>query len=136
VELQQVDAIDAQAFERAADLAARAGVAALSRLGGEEEAVAVAFHPGADAQLGVAVGGGHVDVVHAGGEQLLERAVGLLLAGAPSAAAPKIRRVLMWPLGRRGGSGSRSSSCALGSRYPSLETARHIDDTPSPEAPR
>ena len=42
----------------------------------------MALHPGADAELGVAVGGGGVDVVHAGGEQLVERAVGLVLADA------------------------------------------------------
>ena len=34
VELQQIDAIDAQPFERVADLFARGGVAALAGLGG------------------------------------------------------------------------------------------------------
>ena len=41
VQLQQVDAIDAEAFERAADLLARACAVALAGLGREEEPVAM-----------------------------------------------------------------------------------------------
>jgi hypothetical protein len=82
VELEQVELRDAQALEGAADLVPRPGVAALARLRGQEEVAAVALHPGADAELGVPVGGGGVDVVHAGVEQLAERPVRLVLAGA------------------------------------------------------
>ena len=54
--------------------------------------------PRREAQLRVAVGRGGVDVVDAVLERKLERLVGLGLGTQPSAAAPKIVRVLSWPV--------------------------------------
>ena len=76
VQLEKIDAIGAQALQRALDLGPGAGVIALAGLGREEEIVPVAVHPGADAQLGIAIGGGGVDMVDAKLEQQLEDAVG------------------------------------------------------------
>ena len=76
VELQEVDPIGAQALERALDLGLGGRVVALAGLGREEEIVAVAIHPGPDAELGLAVGGCGVDVVDAELEQQVEHAVG------------------------------------------------------------
>ena len=107
VELEQVDGGDAQALEGAADLVARAGVAALAGLRREEEVGAVALHPGADAELGVAVGRGGVDVVDARGEELGERAVGLLLGHEREGrGAEEQRGCCAGRCGRRGGWGS------------------------------
>ncbi len=61
---------------RAARAAARAG------LGGQEEVLPVPRHPRPDAQLGVAVARGGVDVVHPVGEQHLQRPIGLVLGDA------------------------------------------------------
>ena len=80
MQLDEVDAIHAQPLERAVEILARARGGAASRLGGEEEVLAVARHPRADAKLGVAVARGGVDVVDAVPEQQLQRAVGLRLA--------------------------------------------------------
>ena len=65
VQLDQVDLIDAHALERAPDLLARRRVGALASLRGEEEVAAVLAHPRREAQLGVAVARGGVDVVDA-----------------------------------------------------------------------
>ena len=65
VQLEQVDVVDAEAVERAADLLACAGVVALAGLRRQEETVAVPLEPWGEPQLGVAVRGGRVDVVHA-----------------------------------------------------------------------
>ena len=63
VQLDRVDPVDAEPVQRAADLLARAAVAPLPRLRREEERARVALQPGRDAQLGVAVARGDVDVV-------------------------------------------------------------------------
>ena len=55
VQLDQVDLVDAEPVERAADLLACAGAVALAGLGREEELLAVLRQPGRDPQLGVAV---------------------------------------------------------------------------------
>ena len=48
VELQQINRIDPQAFERPMDLVPRVLVEALAGLGREEEILAMPRHPGAD----------------------------------------------------------------------------------------
>ena len=82
VELDQVDRLDPQPPERPLQLGAGGIAAPLTGLGGEEELLPV---PGiqADPQLGVAVAGGHVDVVHPVGEEHLEQLVGPILAHRP-----------------------------------------------------
>src|SRR5262245_60584524 len=82
VKLDQVDAVDAKPLERAMDVLARLAPPARARLGGQEEVLPVAGHPRSDAQLGVTVASGRVDVVDAELEQHVEGAVGLGLAGA------------------------------------------------------
>ena len=101
VQLDEVELLDAQPLERAVQAVARPGVGAVAGLRRQEEAVAVARHPRADAQLGVAVRRRRVDVVDAVLEQHLEDLVGLLLphgaerrgaedhAGAAVAGAPE-----------------------------------------------
>ena len=79
MQLDEVDAIDLQAAARCLDACLRAGVAALPCLGREEERLAVARHPRADAELGIAVGGRCIDVVDAGLEQHVEDPVGAIL---------------------------------------------------------
>ena len=77
VQLQQVDVIDAEAFERAVNLLASAGSVALPGLRGDEEPVAVLLQPRREPQLGAAVRGSGIDVVDAVLEQQLKRLVGL-----------------------------------------------------------
>ena len=103
MQLDQVDAIDAEPLERALDLLLRALVVPLSRLRREEKPVRVPLQPRRDPQLGVAVRGGGIDVVEAVLEQHLERGVRLALrdgserggteeqAGALVAGAPEGR---------------------------------------------
>ena len=73
VQLDQVDAVDAEPLERAPDLLLRSRVLALAGLRREEELVAVAREPRCEAQLRVAVRRGGVDVVDAVLEEQLER---------------------------------------------------------------
>ena len=98
VQLQQVDVVDAEAVERAADLLARARAVALAGLRGEEEPVAVLRQPRCEPQLRVAVRRGRVDVVDAVLEQQLERAVGLGLRDGRR--APRRRRACACSRGR------------------------------------
>ncbi len=98
VELDQVDPVDTHALERAVDRLPRAGRRALAGLRGEEEAVAVLGEPGAELILGVAVARGGVDVVDP-----VRRADSSARSASSSlraqrAAAPKIVRVLSWPV--------------------------------------
>src|SRR3954447_21507081 len=80
VQLDQVDVVDAEAVQRAADLLARALVVAPAGLGRDErEVLRMAAQPGGDAQLRVAVVGGDVQVVDAVLDQLAQRAVGVAL---------------------------------------------------------
>ena len=77
VQLDQVDVVDAEAHERAANLLARAGVVALSSLCREKEAPRITLQPGREPQLGVAVRGGRIDVVDAVLEQHRKRRIRL-----------------------------------------------------------
>ncbi len=81
VELDQVDVIDAQPVERAVNVLA--GLRSRARAGfrREEEILPVTRHPGTDAELGVPVPRGGVDVVDAVTEQHFQRAVRIRLAG-------------------------------------------------------
>ena len=81
VELDQVDVINAQPFERAVDVLAGLRSRARSGLGREEEILPVTRHPRSDAQLGVPVPRSRVDVIDAVAEQHFQRAVCLRLAG-------------------------------------------------------
>ena len=65
VQLNQVDLIDAEAGETPLETGPGVGTGPITRLGRHEEPVRVAGQPGGDPQLGVAVGGRGVDVVHA-----------------------------------------------------------------------
>ena len=103
VELDQVDLVDPQPLERAADLLARGGVGALAGLRREEEAVAVLAHPGREPQLGVAVARGGVDVVDPVLEQQRRaRRPPRAASVAQSAAAPKMTRELSCPVAPNG----------------------------------
>lgn len=75
VQLQQVDVIDAQALERAVEPLFRALVVACVRFGGDEERARVSREPWCDPQLGVAVRGGGVDVIHTVLEKQLQRSL-------------------------------------------------------------
>ena len=77
VQLDQVDLVDAEPVERAANLFARSGAVALAGLRREEETVAMLREPRREPQLRVAVRRGDVDVVDAVLEQQLEHRIGL-----------------------------------------------------------
>ena len=79
VELDEIDLIDPQALQRAADLVVGRLIRALARLGGEEEVVAVPLHPRPEPQLRIAVAGGGVDVVDAALQNQLHGAIGIVL---------------------------------------------------------
>jgi len=82
VHLDQVDVVHAQPLERTLQVVARLARRAAAGLGGEEEVLAVPRHPRSDAQLGIAVARGGIDVVDAVPQQHLQRTVGLVLARA------------------------------------------------------
>ncbi len=76
MELDEIDVVGPKPLEREADLVARLRVGALARLRREEETVAApTLEPRRDAQLGVAVARGGVDVVHTVAVQQLEHTV-------------------------------------------------------------
>ena len=91
VELDQVDLVDLQPLQRAAQFVARPLIRAVAGFGRQEEVPAMAGHPGADAQLGVAVAGGGVDMVDAVLEQDLQRAVSVRLADSTQRRRAKER---------------------------------------------
>ena len=80
VELDEVHVVHAETRERGLELAPGCFTVALARLGREEVVIAVADQPGCDAQLGVAVAGGGVEVVDAMLTKHFENAVSRLLA--------------------------------------------------------
>jgi hypothetical protein len=80
------------------ELVARLLVGTLVGLRRKEEALPAVAHPLADAALGAAIPGGGVDVVDA---QEGRSSVGCVSSGVearPRAAAPKMTRVLWWPV--------------------------------------
>ena len=82
VQLDQIDVIHAQPLERAMQVLARLARRAAAGLGGQEEVLAVARHPRSDAELGISIARGRVDVIDAVAQQHLEGAVGIVLARA------------------------------------------------------
>jgi hypothetical protein len=81
--------VDAQALERALELGP--GIAGLSfaGLGGEEELARRPFQPGPDPEFGVAVCGGHVDVVDPGADDDVEDPVRFGLGGGRQPGRPE-----------------------------------------------
>jgi len=77
VQLEQVDRVDAEPVERPPDLLARPYAVAAAGLRGQEESLPVTSEPRRKAQLGLAVRGGGVDVVHTELDQRLQGIVGL-----------------------------------------------------------
>jgi hypothetical protein len=73
VKLDEVELVALETFEGAPDLVPSGLVAALDRLRGEEEAIAVLRHPAPHRDLGLAVGGGDIDVVDAVVEEQRQR---------------------------------------------------------------
>jgi hypothetical protein len=89
VELDEVDGVDLEALQRSLELAPGPVALALAGLGGEEETGPVLGHPRPDPQLGIAVAGGRVDVVHAQLEQGGQYLVGAVLAHASEGGGPE-----------------------------------------------
>ena len=79
VQLEQIDLLDAQAIEGAADLLTRPDAVTLPGLRRQEDTVAVACEPGIESQLRIAVGRCSVDVVHPELQGGFEGSVGLHL---------------------------------------------------------
>lgn len=82
VELEEVYLVDLKAFEGGVDLVFGFLVGAEAGFGGEEEVLAVVGHPGGEAEFGLAVAGGGVDVVDAVLEEEVEGLVGFFLGDA------------------------------------------------------
>ncbi len=83
VDLVQVERVDLQALQRAAQLGGCAGRVARHGLAAQEELAAHARHPWPDALLGQAIRGRHIDVVHASRDDLLHDSIGPGLRGRP-----------------------------------------------------
>ena len=99
VQLDEVDLVDAEPLERALQLAPGAVAVALAGLRRQEELVAVVGEERRQAQLRLAVRRGRVDVVDAGRRERRSRvrsARSWLIP--PRAAAPKMTRLLRWPV--------------------------------------
>src|SRR5262249_42069269 len=91
VQLNQIDRIDLQAFERAMNLVTRVLVEALPGLGGEEEMPAMPRHPWANTQFSVPIAGRDVDMIDAVFEEDVEHTVRLCLSGAAERRRAKER---------------------------------------------
>ena len=89
VELDQVDRVHLEALQRPLQLSARGVLPTLPRLGGQEEAMTVLGHPRTDAQLGLPVAGGGVEVVDPGVEEHLQHLVGPFLAQPAQGGRPE-----------------------------------------------
>jgi hypothetical protein len=79
VQLDEVDRVGLESFQRAVDLAPGGVAVALVGLGREEDARPDPRHPRPESHLGIAVPRGHVEMVDAGVERLLDGAVGRVL---------------------------------------------------------
>ena len=80
MQLDQIDPVGAQPFQRALDLVVGLGPSTFTGLGGEKELVAVSLDPGTKSQLCVAVACGGVDVVDPMLADQLDRLIRLVLA--------------------------------------------------------
>src|SRR4051794_19127410 len=79
VQLNEIDLVHPEPFERALEAGPGAVARALAGLGGEEVVLPAAGQPRRQPQLGVAVTGGGVNVVDAESRQPIQYLVGLLL---------------------------------------------------------
>jgi hypothetical protein len=79
VQLQQVDPVDPQPFQRFVDRRPRAVRRAFLHLGGKEDLIANATHPRTQPKFRIAVAGRHVKVVDASLERLLHRSISSVL---------------------------------------------------------
>ena len=117
VQLDQVDRVDPQPLQRPLQLGPGAVAGALAGLGGEEEPVAVLGHPRPDPQLGVAVATRRCRCgSRRGAAARRARASARSWRIDPRAAAPKIVRVLWWPVRPKGAVGNMMSSWGLPTR--------------------
>ncbi len=94
VQLDQVDIVDAQPLERAMEVLTRLGRRPAACLRREEKLLPMARHLRADAELGVAIPCGGVDVVDTVPEHQVERVVGVGLTGPRQRGPPKRVTVL------------------------------------------
>src|SRR5262249_30606259 len=81
MQLNQVHHIHPQAFERPMDLVTGILVKALPGLGGEEEILAMARHPGSNPQFGIPIACRNVDMIDAVFEEDVQDAIRLGLGG-------------------------------------------------------
>ena len=89
MKLNQIDLVGAQSFERAADLVVSRTCFALASFGGQEKAVSFLLHPRTEANFGVAIAGGGVDMVDPRLDDQFHRAVGVTLTGAGESRRPE-----------------------------------------------
>ena len=83
MELDEVDPVDPEALEGPLQARPGTGLVALTGLRGEEEVLAASRQPGGQAELGIPIGGGDVEVVDAVRVEDGQEAIGLLL-GRPA----------------------------------------------------
>ena len=111
MQLVEVDVVRAEPGQRLLELRRGARPAALRGLAGEKDARPVRHQRGAEPLLRVAVGGGHVEIVHAALDKLRHDAVGVGLLGIhhDNAAHPDDRELdtvlAERPAGQEGGVG-------------------------------
>ena len=79
MELDQIDLIDAQAFERSANLIVGRPCFAFAGFGGKENLVSMHLQPRTEPEFRFAIAGGGIDVVDPGVGDQLQRPVGICL---------------------------------------------------------
>jgi len=89
VKLVEVQPIGSQALQRAVQLRGGRIASPLAGLAPQKDAVAYARHPRLEANLGLAVPGRHVDVIHAAIEDELNSQVCRLLVNLTDARRPE-----------------------------------------------
>jgi len=102
VELQQIHLVYLQALERTPDLIERRPRLAFPGLGRQEERLAMALDPGANAQFRVAVAGRGVDVVDAVLEPELDGGIRLRLRDLAERRCPEQRSAADMPRAPKG----------------------------------
>ena len=91
VELNQIDGIDTQAFERPMDLLTRVLVEAFPGLGSEKEVLTMLCHPWANTRFSVPIAGRDIDMINTVFEEDVEHTIRLCLGGATERRCPKER---------------------------------------------
>ncbi len=89
MQLNQVYTVHAQTFEGAIKLLFGTLISARAGFGGQEEVVAMFFHPRPNSQLRITIARGGIDVVDPVLQQQVERAVRLLLGHATQSGRAK-----------------------------------------------